>query len=53
MPANTTPPDNGAWETELGPRIARRHMVTTIVIFVAWLCFLGYHAARRWFGIMQ
>ena len=53
MPATPIKPDDGAWETELAPRVSKRYLVTTIVFFMIWLCFLGYHAARRWFGVMQ
>jgi len=53
MPAKPTQPDDHAWETELGPRVSRQYFYTTVIVFVAWLAFLGYHAARRWFGLMQ
>lgn len=53
MPANQTQSDDGAWERELAPRVSKRYFITTVVFFLLWLCFMGYHAARRWFGLMQ
>jgi len=53
MPVNSAQPDDRAWETELAPRVSKRYFYATVVVFLAWLCFLGYHAARRWFGLLQ
>jgi hypothetical protein len=51
MPAKPIKTDDGAWETELAPRVSKRYLYTTIVFFILWICFLAYFAIRRWSGL--
>jgi len=53
MPAKPSQPNDHAWETEFAPRVSKGYFYTTVVAFLIWMCFLGYFAASRWFGLMQ
>lgn len=44
-------PEN--WEKKYQPPIGKSRLVLTVVAYFAWLAFLGYFAAERWFGALH
>ncbi len=46
-------PDDYAWERKLAPRISRGRLGAAVGVYVAWLAFLGFLSAQRWFGTLQ
>jgi hypothetical protein len=46
-------PRNPNWEKAFQPKIGASRLVLTLVVYMAWLGFLAYFAAERWFGALH
>ncbi len=43
-------PRNPNWEKVFQPKIGVSRLVISLVVYFAWLGFLAWFAAARWFG---
>ncbi len=45
--------DEIRWDKADAPRIGRGRLILTSIVFAAWIGFLAFFAAQRWFGTLQ